>query len=218
MATGGDMERRAFTEVRTAGRRIEGYAATFGAEANLGTFTETIAPGAFREALAGDVLAMLDHDPGKVLGRTRSGTLRLSEDSRGLAFSLDLPDTQAGRDVLALADRGDLGGMSFGFTVPDGGESWAGERRTLQRVQLHEISVVSAWPAYPDTEIALRAMSGLIDRERRRRALILAEVARAVGCPHPLPRRLRAPGRARSKLGRLADIRQRRRRGIGAAG
>lgn len=94
------LERRAFTEVRTAGRRIEGYAATFNTEADLGGFRERIAPGAFRSALAGDVLAMLDHDPGKVLGRTRSGTLRLSEDSKGLAFSLDLPDTQAGRDVL----------------------------------------------------------------------------------------------------------------------
>lgn len=178
MTAGGEMERRAFTEVRTAGRRIEGYAATFNSEARLGSFVETIAPGAFRSALAGDVLAMLDHDPGKVLGRTRSGTLRLTEDSKGLAFSLDLPDTQAGRDVLALAERGDLGGMSFGFTVPKGGDSWQGERRTLRTVALKEISVVQAWPAYPDTELALRAMRGGSDAERRRRALILAEASK----------------------------------------
>lgn len=174
MATGGEMERRSFAEVRTAGRRIEGYAATFNSEARLGGFVETIAPGAFRGALAGDVLAMLDHDPGKVLGRTRSGTLRLTEDSKGLAFSLDLPDTQAGRDVLALAERDDLGGMSFGFIVPKGGDSWQGERRTLRTIALKEISVVQAWPAYPDTELALRALHGS-DAERRRRALILAE-------------------------------------------
>ncbi len=178
MTAGGEMERRAFTEVRTAGRRIEGYAATFNSEARLGSFVETIAPGAFRSALAGDVLAMLDHDPGKVLGRTRSGTLRLTEDSKGLAFSLDLPDTQAGRDVLALAERGDLGGMSFGFTVPKGGDSWQGKRRTLRAVALKEISVVQAWPAYPDTELALRAMHGGSDAERRRRALILAEASK----------------------------------------
>ncbi|RVE92447.1 HK97 family phage prohead protease [Sinorhizobium meliloti] len=176
MTTGGDMERRSFTEIRTAGRRIEGYAATFNSEARMGGFVETIAPGAFRGALAGDVLAMLDHDPGKVLGRTRSGTLRLTEDSRGLAFSLDLPDTQAGRDVLALAERDDLGGMSFGFMVPQGGDSWNGERRTLRTVTLKEISVVSAWPAYPDTEIALRALRHSVDADRRRRALILAQV------------------------------------------
>lgn len=176
------VERRAaVTEVRASGRRLVGYAATFGAEAQIGRVRESIAPGAFAGSLSGDVLALLDHDPGKVLGRTRSGSLRLSEDSRGLAFDLDLPDTQAGRDVLALAERGDLGGMSFGFVVPAGGDTWAGERRTLNRVDLREISVVSAWPAYPDTTIALRAMTQLAERERRARAIILAEVARAVG-------------------------------------
>lgn len=145
----------------------------------MGGFIETIAPGAFRGALAGDVLAMLDHDPGKVLGRTRSGQLRLTEDSRGLAFSLDLPDTQAGRDVLALAERGDLGGMSFGFTVPQGGDSWQSERRTLRTVALKEISVVSAWPAYPDTEIFLRTLRRNYENEaRRKRALILAEITK----------------------------------------
>ncbi|MBB6192864.1 hypothetical protein FHS51_003118 [Sphingobium wenxiniae] len=181
MSAAASIERRAFTEVRTAGRRIEGYAATFNAEANLGAFRERIAPGAFRSALSSDILALLDHDPGNVLGRTRSGTLRLSEDSRGLAFSLDLPDTQAGRDVLELAHRNDLGGMSFGFTVPKGGESWQGETRTLRTVDLKEISIVQAWPAYPDTEIALRSRGHDDHSLRRRRSLILAEVARAIG-------------------------------------
>lgn len=171
------IERRAFTELRVLApqRRLEGYAATFGAEARLGTFVETIEPGAFRAALSGDVLALLDHDAGKVLGRTKSGTLRLSEDSRGLAFSLDLPETAAGRDVLALADRGDLGGMSFGFKVPAGGERWTGNRRSLRAVDLREISVVQAWPAYPDTEIALRALQQGADALRRRRVLVMAE-------------------------------------------
>lgn len=170
------MELRAVAEVRTSGRRLEGYAATFGTEARMGSIVETIAPGAFRAALAGDVLALLDHDTGKVLGRTRSGTLRLTEDARGLAFSLDVPDTAAGRDVIALAERGDLGGMSFGFTVPKGGDTWAGERRTLRTVDLKEISVVSAWPAYAGTEVDVRAKRRGEDAERRRRALIIAEV------------------------------------------
>lgn len=178
MEAGGNMERRTFAEIRTAGRRIEGYAATFGTEARIGGFVETIAPGAFKEALGSDVLALLDHDQGKVLGRTRSGTLRLTEDARGLAFSLDLPETQAGRDVLALAERGDLGGMSFGFTVPKGGDTWQGEHRTLRTVGLKEISVVQAWPAYPDTEIALRAKRNSADALRRHRVLILAEVSK----------------------------------------
>lgn len=172
------VERRSFSEVRSNGRRLEGYAATFGSEARIGQFVETIAAGAFRGALAGDVLALLDHDEGRLLGRTRSGTLRLSEDSCGLAFSLDLPDTQAGRDVLALAERNDLGGMSFGFTVPEGGEHWEGRKRTLRSIGLKEISVVSSWPAYPDTELALRAAHdahcGLSERQRR---LIIAELS-----------------------------------------
>jgi HK97 family phage prohead protease len=175
MGAAAPLERRAFTELRTAGRRIEGYAATFGTEADLGTFRETIAPGAFRSAIAGDILALLDHDAGKVLGRTRSGTLRLSEDSKGLSFSLDVPETQAGRDVLALAERNDLGGMSFGFTVPEGGEDWQGRTRTLRSIDLREISVVSAWPAYEGTEIALRALQRHDSAARRQRALRMAE-------------------------------------------
>lgn len=157
--TMGTMERRGLLmEVRAAGRKLEGYAATFGTEARISDFTEVILPGAFRGALAPsrDVLALVDHDPTKVLARTRSGSLRLSEDPRGLSFSLDLPETQAGRDVLALADRGDLGGMSFGFTVAKGGERWQGKRRELRSLVLHEISVVSAWPAYGGTSVQAR--------------------------------------------------------------
>ncbi len=145
-------------EIRAAGRRLEGHAATFGREARIGgQFTEVIAPGAFRASLAGgaDILALVDHDPGKVLARTRSGTLRLAEDAAGLAFSLDVPDTGTGRDILALAERGDLGGMSFGFTVL--ADHWAGDRRELRAVTLHEISVVQSWPAYDGTTIAARA-------------------------------------------------------------
>lgn len=175
MGTAATLERRFATELRTAGRRIEGYAATFSATADLGAFRERISVGAFRNALSGDVLALLDHDPAKVLGRSRTGTLRLNEDAKGLAFSLDVPDTSAGRDVLALAERGDLGGMSFGFTVPEGGEEWEGRTRTLRTIDLKEISVVSAWPAYEGTEIALRALQRHDGAARRQRALRLAE-------------------------------------------
>ncbi|MEP4260262.1 MAG: HK97 family phage prohead protease [Rhizobiaceae bacterium] len=145
-------------ELRTKGRRLEGYAALFGTEARIGgDLVETIAPGAFTSTLATrkDILALVDHDPARVLARTKSGTLRLSEDSRGLAFDLDVPDTQAGRDVLALAERGDLGGMSFGFTATD--DNVTGNRRELRAVDLYEISVVAAFPAYADTVVNARA-------------------------------------------------------------
>jgi HK97 family phage prohead protease len=155
------LEVRAVLELRAAGRRLEGYAATFNSPATIGGFTETIRPGAFRATLAApgrDVLALVDHDAGRLLARTGSGTLRLSEDARGLAFALDLPDTNLGRDVLALAERRDLGGMSFGFRVTE--EAWpARDRRELRAVDLVEISVVQAFPAYGQTEISARARS-----------------------------------------------------------
>lgn len=142
-----------------AGRRLEGYAAVFGTPAPIGGFTETIRPGAFRASLlnpASDVLALVDHDPGRLLARTSSGTLRLTEDARGLAFVLDVPDTSLGRDMLALAERRDLGGMSFGFRATD--EAWpAADRRELRAVELLEISIVHAHPAYPQTVVAARA-------------------------------------------------------------
>jgi HK97 family phage prohead protease len=163
------MERRAVLELRAKDRRLEGYAAKFDTEARIADFTEIIAPRAFSASLQGgrDVLAMVDHDQGKVLARTRSGTLKLSEDSAGLLFELQVPDTQPGRDVLALAERGDLGGMSFGFKVPKGGERWSGSRRTLTAVDLFEISVVSAWPAYPDTSVTARSRTPKLELASR---------------------------------------------------
>ena len=56
-----------------------------------------------------------------------------------------------------LAERGDLGGMSFGFRVPKGGERWDGEHRTLLTVELAEVSVVSSWPAYEGTHVEARS-------------------------------------------------------------
>ncbi|UWR99223.1 HK97 family phage prohead protease [Phaeobacter inhibens] len=149
------------TELRAKGRRLEGYAALFGTEARIGCgMVETIAAGAFSQTLEerADILALVDHDPHRVLARTRSGTLRLSQDARGLAFDLDVPDTQAGRDVLALAERNDLGGMSFGFSARD--EYLDGSQRELRAVDLFEISVVSAFPAYEGTVINARSKAG----------------------------------------------------------
>jgi HK97 family phage prohead protease len=154
-----NMEKRAAAEVRAEGRKLVGYAATFGTEARIADFSETISRGAFAASLASgrDTLALVDHDPHRVLARTKSGTLRLSEDERGLRFEIDVPSTTAGNDVLALAQRGDLGGMSFGFTVAEGGEAWNGDKRELRSVTLHEVSVVQSFPAYDGTSVSARA-------------------------------------------------------------
>jgi hypothetical protein len=177
MATGAlhTLERRAASlEVRAAhGRKLTGYAATFGSEARIGATRETIAAGAFRATLASgrDVLALVDHDPARVLARTKSGTLRLSEDVRGLAFEIDLPDTTAGRDVLALAERGDLGGMSFGFRVVD--EIRDADRRELRAVELVEVSVIGAFPAYQGTSVEARKACSWTARRRAAAAQLL---------------------------------------------
>ncbi|MFA7666372.1 MAG: HK97 family phage prohead protease [Burkholderiaceae bacterium] len=149
------IERRgAVSAVSAAGRRLTGYAARFLVETRIGSFREVIRPGAFADTLDRDILALVDHDPSQLLGRTRSGTLRLEEDDYGLAFDLALPDTRAAADLLALAERGDLGGMSFGFVATD--EDWNGDLREIRAVDLHEISVIQSWPAYEQTEINVR--------------------------------------------------------------
>lgn len=173
------IEKRIATEIRAEGRKLSGYAATFGTETRIADFHERIAPGAFSASLRSspDILALVDHDSSRVLARTKSGTLRLSEDERGLKFEIDVPDTSAGRDVLALATRGDLGGMSFGFTVPDGGDSWIGDKRELRSVVLHEISVVQSFPAYGGTTVQARSRQQRTDADRRI-ALLELEAAR----------------------------------------
>lgn len=139
------------------GRQLVGLAAPYESETRIGEFRERIAKGAFTRTLRDnrDILAFADHNPAKVLGRTSSGTLALEETAQGLQFRLQLPDTTIGRDLRELAQRGDLGGVSFGFRAIR--DSWEGELRTLHEVELHEISIVQSWPAYPDTTIALRS-------------------------------------------------------------
>lgn len=170
-ATGSVERRSCGVELRAAGRRLEGYAAVFASPAKIGGFTESINTGAFTRTLVGntDILALVDHDSTRLIGRTKSGTLRLAQDTRGLHFDLDVPQTQLGNDLLALAERGDLGGMSFGFRSKD--DQWPDpETRILRDVDLFEISVVQAFPAYGDTSIAARSASsdGMTAQQRRR--------------------------------------------------
>lgn len=117
--------------------------------------TETIGRTAFEGLLDGDVVALVDHDPSKLLGRSTSGSLRLSTDDHGLAFELDLPATQLGRDVHALVKRGDLTGMSFTAALGKMDRTDSGVvHRSFSR--LVDVSVVT-FPAYPETEVVARS-------------------------------------------------------------
>jgi hypothetical protein len=143
-------------EVReeSEGMRFSGYAAVFNSPSEPLPFTEQIAPGAFRKSLRArnDIKFLWNHDTGEILGSTRAGTMTLTEDSHGLMVEGLLPNTTRGRDVAELLRRGDIDAMSFGFSVPQGGDSWSadGAQRTLNSVRLHEVSLV-AFPAYSAT-------------------------------------------------------------------
>jgi uncharacterized protein len=149
---------------------LVGYAARFGVRSHdLGGYTEQIAPGAFKRSLAADddVIATFNHDPDKVLGRKRSGTLHLAEDDKGLAFRCQLDkNQQSHRDLHAAVKRGDISDCSFAFNVADDdGDSYDegtdddGQRcvvRTLRNVKLMDVAVVTH-PAYPNTSVDARA-------------------------------------------------------------
>jgi uncharacterized protein len=176
------MERRIAAELRATGGkspRLAGYAAVFGTlSEDLGGFREKIAPGAFSRSLrsnTGDQLALVHHRPELILGRRSAGTLHLAEDQHGLSFTIEMPPTQAARDLLVSVERRDVAGASFGFSVPQGGDKWdvvGGQAiRTLVDVDLFEITITGT-PAYPDTEVALRAFKARhLDNADRLRAL-----------------------------------------------
>lgn len=134
---------------------FSGYAAVFNSPSEPLPFTETIAPGAFRRTLKSEreIRMFVNHDSGQPLATTRNGSLRLSEDARGLRVEADLPDTTAGRDLSTLIESGVVHSMSFGFSVPRGGDSFSdnGQTRELRELILHEVSVVTGFPAYPAT-------------------------------------------------------------------
>lgn len=137
------------------GMTFEGYAAVFNSDSAPLPFIERIAPGAFSRSLKrgrNDIKLLWNHETGEVLGSTRAGTLTLEEDAVGLKVKASLPETTTGRDASILLKRGDIDSMSFGFSVPQGGDDWSedGRTRTLRSVRLHEVSIV-AFPAYAAT-------------------------------------------------------------------
>lgn len=137
------------------GMTFEGYAAVFNSDSAPLPFIERIAPGAFSRSLKrgrNDIKLLWNHETGEVLGSTRAGTLTLEEDAHGLKVRAQLPETTTGKDAAILLKRGDIDSMSFGFSVPEGGDEWSGDgrTRTLKSVRLHEVSIV-AFPAYAGT-------------------------------------------------------------------
>lgn len=162
-----DVECRA--ELRAGSRKIGGYAAVFEQTTDLGWMgKERLQRGAFDTAMSDpetDIRALFNHSPLHLLGRQSSGTLRVSVDSRGLEYEVDLPNTAAGNDVRELVERGDITGASFAF-VPD---QWTYDERSDTRThtsvaRLVDVSPVP-FPAYEGATTQARAR--LTDGHRR---------------------------------------------------
>lgn len=149
------------TREEDGSKSIEGYFAVFDSVYNIAPgMSESIAPGAFSNSLAGDIRALVNHDTSLVLGRTKAGTLILREDSHGLWGHIDInPNDVAAMDLYARVKRGDVDQCSFGFEIrsqdtdirEDGSIHW-----TLTGIDLYEVSCCT-FPAYEETNISARA-------------------------------------------------------------
>jgi len=155
-------------DAESDGMKFTGYAAVFNSDSEPLPFTERILPGAFKRSLKSrnEIKLFKNHNTDEVLASTRSKTLRLTEDSKGLLAEAVLPDTSAGRDLAVLMKRGDVHSMSFGFTVPSKGDRWndEGTVRELREVRLHEVSIVTGFPAYEATTASVRSLDILATR------------------------------------------------------
>lgn len=142
------------------GLRIEGYFAVFNSNYDIGPgMSESIAPGAFKNTLADDIRALVNHDTTLVLGRTSAHTLELREDERGLwgRISINPKDTDA-MNLYERVKRGDVSQCSIGFNIvredteisEDESVHW-----TIQEVRLYEVTCCT-FPAYKETNISAR--------------------------------------------------------------
>lgn len=141
--------------------RIEGYFAVYNDVYEIAPgMSESIAPGAFRDSLSGDVRMLVNHDSTFVVGRTAAGTMELRDDVHGLwASGLVNPNDRAAMDAYARVQRRDVSQASIGFEIideeaeyrDDGSVHW-----TIRSARLWEVSVCT-FPAYERTDVSARA-------------------------------------------------------------
>lgn len=151
---------------------IEGYFAVFNSEYEFWPeATEIILPGAFDESVSGDVRALVNHNADLVLGRTKSGTLELKQDSRGLWGRICInQEDRSAMDLYARVKRGDVSQCSFGFVIESerfvdlgGGKC----RWEVEKINpLYEVSPCT-FPAYEETGISARKADYEAIRHRR---------------------------------------------------
>ncbi len=150
--------------------KVSGYAAVFNSEADIGGWYRVqIAPGAFAKAITEDDVRFLINHTGLPLARTKSGTLKLTEDDHGLSIEAELdlsdPDVQS---IVPKMERGDLNEMSFAFTptVEEWDDSGDTALRTIKEAKLYDVAIVT-YPAYGDTDIGLRSLEGFRNEQKQ---------------------------------------------------
>lgn len=150
---------------------VEGVAAVFDREADLGWFTEKIDRHAFDHTDMSDVVLNFNHDNSLLLAGTRNGSLQLQVTDEGLLQKASIIDTTQGRDVMKLVRSGLISSMSFAFTIADGGEIWetrsdGREYRTITDIdRIYDVSLV-VFPAYPQTSAWMRSGDELAEQHK----------------------------------------------------
>ena len=143
-------------------KQIQGYAIIFDTlSIDLGGFFEAIDSTALDGVDLSDIKLIYAHENNQILARTDAGNLQVKVDDKGVFFIADLADTTLANDVYNNIQAGNLKGMSFGFTIADGGDKWV---RQPNGKLLHEVTqigilgelTVTAWPAYPSTSVELK--------------------------------------------------------------
>ncbi len=160
------------TEIRLdkkeTGDILEGYAAVFDKWTQIGDekwgWREIVRDGAFKKTIQeADIRGLINHDENLLLARTKAGTLRLTEDKRGLHYDMDSGNQSYWTDLKESINRGDITGNSFTFKVVQ--EKWNNERdkRELLELKLRDVGPVT-FPAYEGTSLKLRSIiDGQID-------------------------------------------------------
>lgn len=167
-----NLEIRAISnDVQVDSRNITGYAVVFESVSEDLGFRERIMKGAITDDTIkkSDVFCLLNHDPSKVLARSKNGegSLKLEIDEQGLKYSFTAPNTDLGEELLEHLQRGEIDSSSFAFTVSldEGSEKWytveGVQYRDIYRIEaLYDVSPVYQ-PAYQETTVSKRALDKL---------------------------------------------------------
>jgi HK97 family phage prohead protease len=161
-------------ESGAGGMRFQGYASVFDSPYSIvdayGQYTETVSRSAFEATLAAgaDVVLLVNHD-GAPLARTKSGTMTLRSDGRGLLATATLdPSNPRAQELKSMVDRADLDSMSFTFR--DLAPSWNADytQRSLRSVDLNhgDVSCVN-FPANDATKGTVAMRSRIAEAELR---------------------------------------------------